>query len=78
MISAVFRLNVQSAKHAHWLCLLAITASLPKDLHKISKQVSPLPEASESVMNAHHTAASIVKADLHGTIFAYDCRMRFL
>ena len=26
----------------------------------------------------HPASQGILKADLHGTIFAYDCRMRFL
>ena len=38
--------------------------------------MEPLPAAT--VNSARIKRETSVKADLHGTIFAYDCRMRFL
>ena len=34
--------------------------------------------AATKLRDKLHETLAIVKADLHGTIFAYDCRMRFL
>ena len=35
-------------------------------------------ESSEEFLKCTREYMGILKADLHGTIFAYDCRMRFL
>ena len=53
---------------------------LNPNLIAVGTEVTPdtKPGISIYLLDAVTGTAVTVKADLHGTIFAYDCRMRFL
>ena len=51
---------------------------MEKENFTITFSRSPLENVPKCIAHVQSQSIVFVKADLHGTIFAYDCRMRFL